>query len=114
MYGTDPAFDAEAAFRHLASYCRDRRLAGYQVVVLTVLPREGLEEFERARIVLNEKLRAGWSDFADGLADVAAESTVGRAGAEFDTRYYRDTVHLTPAGYAVVAARVASAVRALL
>jgi lysophospholipase L1-like esterase len=114
LYGTDPPFDAEAAFAHLASYCRDRRRAGYRVLVLTVLPREGPEEFERARTALNARLRAGWSDFADGLADVAAERTIGRAGAEFDACYYRDTVHLTPAGYALVAVRVARAVRALL
>ena len=114
MYGTDPPFDAEAAYRHLASYCRARQRAGYQVVVLTVLPREGSAEFEAARTELNARLRAGWRSFADGLADVAADEVVGRAGAEFDEAYYRDTVHLTPAGYGVVARRVTEAVRGLL
>jgi lysophospholipase L1-like esterase len=114
MYGTDPPFDAEAAYRHLASYCRARRRAGYRVVVLTVLPREGSAEFEAARTELNAGLRAAWRSFADGLADVAADEVIGRAGAEFDEVYYRDTVHLTPAGYGVVARRVAEAVRDLL
>lgn len=114
MYGTDPPFDAEAAYRHLVSYCRARQRAGYQVVVLTVLPREGSAEFEAARTELNARLRAGWRTFADGLADVAADEVVGRAGAEFDEAYYRDTVHLTPAGYGVVARRVTEAVRGLL
>ena len=114
VYGTDPPLDAAAAYRHLAAYCRERRRAGYRVVVLTVLPREGSAEFDAARTALNEKLRDGWRGFADGLADVAADEAVGRAGAEFDEAYYRDTVHLTPAGYGVVARRVAEAVRALL
>ena len=113
-YGTDPPFDAEAAYRHLAAYCRARRAAGFRVVLLTVLPREGSAEFETARTALNDRLRAGWRGFADGLADVAADGAVGRAGAEFDERYYRDTVHLTAAGYGVVARRVAEAVSRLL
>ncbi len=114
MYGTDPPFAPDTAYRRLASYCRARQLAGYKVVVLTVLPREGSAEFEAARTALNAKLRAGWRGFADGLADVAADPELGRAGAEFDEVYFRDTVHLTPAGYGLVARRVAREVRALL
>jgi lysophospholipase L1-like esterase len=114
VYGTDPPLDAAAAYRHLASYCRARQLAGYEVVVLTVLPREGSAAFETARTALNARLRAGWRGFADGLADVAADAKIGRAGAELDEAYYRDTVHLTVAGYGLVARRVAQAVRALL
>ncbi len=79
-----------------------------------MLPREGSAAFEAARTALNERLRDGWQRFADGLADVASDPAVGQAGAEFDEVYYRDTVHLTPAGYGVVARRVARAVRDLL
>jgi lysophospholipase L1-like esterase len=114
MYGSDPPFAVETAYRRLQSYCRARQRAGYEVVILTVLPREGSAPFEAARTALNEKLRDGWRGFADGLADVAADPAVGHAGAEFDEAYYRDTVHLTPAGYGVVARRVAEAVRDLL
>ena len=114
MYGTDPPYDVAAAYRHLAAYCRARQAAGYRVVLLTVLPREGSAPFEAARTALNARLRSGWRGFADGLADVAADEAVGRAGAEFDEAYYRDTVHLTPAGYRVVAGYVAEAVSRLL
>jgi lysophospholipase L1-like esterase len=114
VYGTDPPLDASAAYRHLAAYCRARQRAGYSVVVLTVLPREGSAEFEAARGALNARLRDGWRGFADRLADVAADPAIGDAGAEFDQTYYRDTVHLTPAGYGVVARRVAAEVRTLL
>jgi hypothetical protein len=35
FFGAGP----EAAYGHLVSYCQDRRRAGYQVIVLTLLPR---------------------------------------------------------------------------
>jgi lysophospholipase L1-like esterase len=113
-YGTSPPLDAAQAYRHLASYSTARRKAGFRVVVCTVLPREGSARFDAARSDLNERLRAGWRRFADALADVAADPAIGPAGAELDTTYYRDTVHLTPAGYGLVARRVAAAVRELL
>jgi lysophospholipase L1-like esterase len=113
-YGTSPPLNAAEAYRNLAEYCRARRRAGFQVVVCTVLPREGSAAFDAARSDLNERLRAGWPGFADALADVAADPTVGPDGAELDTAYYRDTVHLPPAGYGLVARRVADAVHGLL
>ena len=113
-YGTSAPLDAADAYRHLAKYCEARRRAGFQVVVCTVLPREGSAPFDAARSDLNERLRAGWPRFADALADVAADPAIGPGGAELDTTYYRDTVHLTPAGYRLVARRVAVAVRGLL
>jgi lysophospholipase L1-like esterase len=79
-----------------------------------VLPRGQSPTFSAARNALNAELRAHWKSFADGLADCAADSTIGPAGAEADPTYYRDTVHLTAAGYAIVAGVVAAAVRPLL
>lgn len=113
-YGTTRPLDAGQAYRHLAEYCRARRRAGFEVVLLTVLPREGSASFNAARSDLNERLRAGWRDFADALADVAADPSIGRDGAELDPAYYRDTVHLTAEGYRVVAGIVAGEVDGLL
>ena len=113
-YGTTRPLSAAQAYRHLAEYCRARRKAGYEVVILTVLPREGSASFNAARSDLNERLRAGWRDFADALADVAADPTIGPDGAELDTTYYRDTVHLTAEGYRIVAGIVAGEVNGLL
>ncbi|MEI8255767.1 MAG: RNB domain-containing ribonuclease [Deltaproteobacteria bacterium] len=45
---------------------------------------------------------------------VAANEAIGADGAETDATYYRDTVHLTAAGYAIVAGVVADAVERLL
>ncbi len=113
-YGTTPPLNAAQAYRNLAAYCRARRKAGFTVVVCTVLPRQGSARFSVARDALNAELRTHWRRFADALADVAADPTVGPAGAELDTAYYRDTVHLTPAGYGIVARVIAAAVRRVL
>jgi lysophospholipase L1-like esterase len=84
------------------------------VVICTVLPRGQSAAFYEARNALNAELRARWRSFADALADVGADKTLGAGGAETDSTYYRDTVHLTAAGYAIAAREVADAVRGLL
>jgi len=100
--------------RHLAAYCAARQRAGFRVVICTVLPRGRSAAFYDARNALNAELRAHWRSFADALADVAADKTIGADGAETDGTYYRDTVHLTAPGYAIVAGVVAGAVERLL
>ena len=45
---------------------------------------------------------------------MGADPSIGAAGAETNATYYRDTVHLTPAGYTIVARVVAGAVKRLL
>lgn len=114
ILGAAPPYDARQAYRHLAAYCAARQRAGFQVVICTVLPRGRSAAFYQARNALNARLRAHWRSFADALADVAANETIGGDGAETDTTYYRDTVHLTAAGYAIVAGVVAEAVERLL
>ena len=114
ILGSAPPYDAGLAYRHLAAYCAARRRAGFRVVVCTVLPRGRSAAFYEARNALNAELRAHWPSFADGLADVAADKAIGADGAETDAAYYRDTVHLTAAGYAIVAGEVAGAVKRLL
>jgi len=114
ILGTAPPYDTRQAYRHLAAYCKARQRAGFRVVICTVLPRGRSAAFYDARNALNAELRAHWRSFADALADVAANMTIGADGAETDATYYRDTVHLTAAGYAIVAREVAGAVERLL
>jgi lysophospholipase L1-like esterase len=114
IYGVSPPYDVRQAYENLAAYCRARQRAGFQVVICTVLPRGQSSAFYEARDALNAELRAHWRSFADGLADVGADKTIGADGAETNTAYYRDTVHLTAAGYAIVAGVVADAVERLL
>lgn len=114
IYGTARPYDARQAYRHLAAYCKARQRAGFRVVICTVLPRGRSAAFYEARNALNAELRAHWRSFADALADIAADKIIGADGAEIDATYYRDTVHLTAAGYGIVARVVADAVERLL
>jgi len=97
----------------LVRYCSGRRAAGFHVVVVTLLPRRTPLRFEADRQRFNELVRAGWSDFADGLADVAADPRIGDDGDQFHRRYYRpDAIHPNAAGYGVMAAVTAPVLNA--
>jgi hypothetical protein len=94
----------------LKAYCLARRAAGFQVVVVTVLPCYG-----RDNSAVNALIRAGWTDYADALADVALDPRIGDAGDEFDTTYYlADTSHLNDAGNAIVGDIVRAAIEGIL
>jgi len=98
--GRDPA----AVLADLTAYCAGRRAAGYQVVVMTLPPRDKVG-FNDARQVFDDLVRAHWPEFADGLVDVAADSRIGDPGDNHDTTYYQsDALHPNSAGNAVIAA----------
>ena len=102
--------DPQAVLDALRTYCAARRAAGFEVVVLTLLPRSDPVGFDAARAIYNDMLRAQWPTFADGLADVAADPRIGADGANLDPVYFADTVHPTSAGYSIMATAVAPAV----
>jgi hypothetical protein len=86
------------------------------VLALTVLPRANCPpgaQFEAQRSRLNDRIRANWAVFADGLVDVAADGRIGAAGASLDQQYYTDGVHLNARGYAIVAQAVVEGIRGL-
>ena len=94
-------------------YCAERRAAGFSVVVVTLLPRLD-PDFEAARLEFNERLRTHWREFADGLADVGADSRIGDTLDCYDLRYYLpDAEHPNAAGNAVMASVIAPAVDSL-
>ena len=62
-----------AVFDALKAYCAGRRAAGFQVAVLTLLPRSDIPYFNEARNSFNALVREQWPDFADALVDVAAD-----------------------------------------
>jgi lysophospholipase L1-like esterase len=113
--GGDLAGGAEpqAVLDGLRIYCTARRAAGFQVVVLTLLPRSTPEGFDSARAAFNAMLREPWPTFADGLADVTTDPRVGVDGANLDPAYYADQVHPTSAGYAIMATAVAPVLEGL-
>lgn len=102
--GTNDIFygaDATTAYNRIVSYAQGRKTLGYKVIVTTMLPRGA--DVEGSRTSLNSLLRANWSTFADALSDPASDSRIGDAGDFSDTTYYSDGVHMTNAGYAIVA-----------
>jgi len=117
------------AYDAFADYCSERQAAGWKVIVATILPSwaasyrgdntsTGYAQLESDRNAVNVMLRNGWGDFADGLADLAAVSSIGTFGNHENTGYvfntasrpttstnglYDDGTHMTNAGYTVVA-----------
>jgi lysophospholipase L1-like esterase len=108
--------NAAQIYSSLVQYGQARRKAGWRVLALTMLPRSGCPpsmQFEAQRERLNERIRANWAVFADGLVDVAADAHIGGAGASLDQQYYGDGIHLTEQGYAIVAQAVARGIKSL-
>lgn len=108
---------AAAAYANLVAYCQARRAVGFKVVVATMLPRTYTGDAvgtETQRGSFNTSIRNGWATFADRLADLAADTTIGDAGDQNNVTYYdADKAHMTTAGYAIVAGIVKAAVLAL-
>jgi lysophospholipase L1-like esterase len=99
---------AAQEYSSLKTYCRARRAAGFRVLVLTVLPCGESDAFEATRLAYDAMVRNGWSSFADGLVDIAADPRIGDTGDDLDGQYYQeDRLHLTSAGYSVMAAAAA-------
>lgn len=94
--------------------CGLARSAGFYVVAMTVLPRNNAGTpvtFEADRQSLNTLIRSNYATFSDAIVDVGADATIGVAGAYNNATYYNaDLVHLTDAGYGVVAGLVRTAI----
>lgn len=107
--------DDTTTYNRLVSYCNARKAIGWQVYVLTCLPRTGdvLPDdatFETRRQAFNTAVRNNYTTFADKLVDIAADSRIGDAGDNLNTTYFdADHIHMNNTGYGVVAA-VAAAV----
>ena len=82
--------------------------------MLTVLPRSDPSTFEAARAAYNQLVRDAWPQFADGLADIAADPRIGDALDNLDRQYYKaDAIHPNDAGSAVMAAVTAPVINSL-
>lgn len=110
--GIGSNFVVNDTFNSLANYCQARRVAGFKVIIMTILPRT-TSGFNTLRNQLNPLITANYTSFADGLADVAANTTIGEDGDAADTTYYSDGTHLTGTANQIVADIVAPAIRAL-
>lgn len=123
----DLYFGASAAttYARIVAYATARKAAGWRVILLTILPRSNSGtpgSFETDRQSVNASLLADFSTataesgiwtgaaYADYLVHVGGDATIGDAGDENNTTYYLDKVHLTNAGYAIVADYVKKAI----
>lgn len=87
--------------------CDILRRAGNRVVAFTDLPKSS---GETNRVTLNNLIRAGWTNRADCLIDVAADPNFGIAGANTNTAYYAaDANHLNSTSLTNVANLMANA-----
>lgn len=102
-------------YNNIVAYSQARRLAGFKVIVNTILPRSNSGTpltFETDRQTINTLIRSNWTTFADGISDIASDSRIGDAGDETNTTYFSpDKVHLTNTGYGVIANYVVAAIR---
>jgi lysophospholipase L1-like esterase len=105
-------------YARLQTYVAARKAANpnIKIVVVTVLPRSdaGAQPAQETnRQAFNTLLRGDYS-FAHALADVAADSRIGAAGASDDTTYFNaDKVHLNVSGYGIVMPIIKSAIESI-
>jgi len=109
----DEKLTAASLHEYIRDWCEGRKAAGFQVVVCTITPRpdpQSRRNFEERRQTLNALIREHYSEYADGIADIAADPRLGDAGDELNTRYYTDKIHMTPEGYRIVACIIKDAI----
>lgn len=105
-----------ATYANAVQYGMDRKALGWKVIFYTMLPRGTIPGIETNRQTLNALLLADFptptaftniytgAAWADVLVDVGADATIGVPGSQFNLTYYSpDQIHLTNAGYTVVA-----------
>ena len=105
---------AAACWADVQTYCAAARAAGSKVVLCTTITRG--DDFsagvESVRVAFNALVRAGAASICDALVDLDGDARLQNSANL--TYFDPDTVHLTDAGFAVVASLVAPAVSAQL
>ncbi len=108
-----------AAYANIKAYCQARKAAGWKVIVCTCLPRTqaGINaNFETYRLSVNASIVAnatseGWADY---VADIASNATLGATGASNNTTYFNDKIHMKSAGHAIASTYVTAALMEML
>ena len=106
----DLASGTTAANTHtaLSGYCSGRKAAGFEVYIVTILPRGTNAVLLAAISDCNDLIKANYATYANGIIDLTAHTEFSDAT---DTTYFdADQIHLTTAGYALLASLVAAAV----
>jgi lysophospholipase L1-like esterase len=110
MIGTNDLSDndtAEEIFAGITTYTQSLVATGYEVYLVTVLPRDVLTDGspkEIQRLALNELIRNSYATAgASGFIDMDDEGTMGEYAYTTNTTYFSDGTHPTPYGYGMVA-----------
>ena len=96
----------------ISAYCTAVKAAGYKMIVVNILARDGLTAPHIAvRAAVNASLATNYATYADALVDVTADA---RLQDPTDTTYFDvDGVHLAAAGQAIVSALLVTAVQSV-
>lgn len=97
----------------LSNYCLGRKQAGFKVILCNEIDANtGSDVAWHAteRAALDALINANWSSVADGVVDLYSHVELQDAN---NTTYFTDKVHLTTAGYNIVAAAVAPVISAV-
>lgn len=112
----DLYFGASAAttITRFSDYCSARKTAGLKVIACTIIDRTpaGGSWTAADALTVNTSIRANYETYADVLCDLAADSRL--SDCTNLTYFQADQVHLTDAGYAVVAELVEAAVNTII
>lgn len=102
----------QQAFANLQAFAQRQRQLGWKVIVATMIARSG---FNTQKTALDNLIRQNWTQFADGLSDVAANFNLGDDNATTNLTYYQpDGTHLTDTGYALVGSIMQTAIEKLV
>ncbi len=103
---------AQQTFSYLEEFCRNRQRAGWKVIVCTMI---SSVDHDADKNTYNALIRANWTNFADGLADIANdEPLLGADGAYANITYFNaDQLHLSDTGTSLVAPVVQTAIENL-
>jgi lysophospholipase L1-like esterase len=97
---------------NLHTWCDDRKAAGFEKTLVCTLPPSNYFTYAQVTAV-NDDIDDHWAEFADGVIDIAADPNIGYAGAEDDTTYFPDGIHLNEAGCRIVAELARDAIAGL-
>ena len=106
---------ASEIYSDIQTYCSTARADGAKIILATLLPNGSWDVTRQAtRNDLNALIRGNWSTFADGIADFAADPTMGPQSAASNIALYPDGLHVSMEGAAYLAPIAAAAINALL
>ncbi|MCK9571123.1 GDSL-type esterase/lipase family protein [Candidatus Pacearchaeota archaeon] len=91
----------------IEAYCLARKTAGWEIILCTIPNSLSFTD----NLIVNQWLRAHYTDFADRLADIALIDELLDAS---DATHFIDGVHLTDAGYGLVASVIKTTLDGLL